>query len=52
MKRAYNSPTMAVVQLRHPCRLCSGSDWDVLEPGEPNLPAGAREYGEADLWEE
>ena len=51
-KRKYIEPLTDAVQLQHPCRLCSGSDWDVLEPDEPNLPAGTREYAEAGLWDQ
>ena len=51
-KRKYIEPLTDAVQLRHPCRLCSGSDWDVLEPDEPNLPAGTREYAEDGLWDQ
>ena len=40
---------MSVVLMRHRCRLCAASGWDVLEPGEPNVPAGTRELDEWDV---
>ncbi len=44
MRKEYDSPAMSVIHLRQTVRLCSGSDWDVIEPGEDNIKPGTREF--------
>ena len=40
MKRPYMKPIMHVVEILQLCIICA-SDWDVMNPGQPNQPAGA-----------
>ena len=52
MKKNYLKPTMSVVLLQHQTTLLAGS-YDVIGPGEPNTPAGARRFdGGWDDWDE
>ena len=41
MKRAYTNPAMQVVRIQ-PAHLICDSKVDVINPGQPNQPAGAR----------
>lgn len=47
MKRLYQIPQMKVLRLLPTAIICT-SDYDVIEPGEDNVPAGTREFE----WEE
>lgn len=51
MKRAYMKPTMRVVKIQQQRIICT-SDWDVIGSGQPNQPAGARQYNGFDDWDE
>jgi hypothetical protein len=44
MRKEYDSPAALVVHLLQTVRLCSGSDWDVIGPGEDNIQPGTREF--------
>ena len=48
MKKAYLKPCMEVMTEEPAQMLCSST---VINPGEPNKPAGARESG-WDLWDD
>lgn len=48
MKKIYRKPTLIVVVI-NPMQVLSGSD--VINPGNPNTPAGARCFSDTD-WEE
>ena len=51
-KKDYQKPSMNVVLLQHQYQLLAGS-YDVMGPGEPNSPAGARQNnGDWDDWDE
>ena len=50
MKKTYVKPTMFVAQLRQQHIICN-SEVDVIPPGQPNQPAGARRRGH-DVWDE
>jgi hypothetical protein len=51
MKRKYDKPSMHVVLLQYQHQLLAGSGkgYEVIGTGEPNLPAGARDF---DDWDE
>ena len=52
MKRKYDKPTMCVELLQHSTTLLAGSN-PVINPGEPNKPAGSRGFeGWGDNWDE
>lgn len=42
MKMKYVKPEMAELRIRPTGFICT-SGWEVMEPGEPNMPAGVRE---------
>lgn len=44
MKRVYMRPAMQVVEIQQMHIVCD-SKTDVINPGEDNLPAGARQRG-------
>ncbi len=44
------NPAMQVVEIRHSHIICT-SDWDVIGPGNPNKPAGAR-HRSFDVWDD
>ena len=49
MKKNYQKPTLQVVQLQQQTQLLEASPgssggYDVINPGQPNLPAGAPAY--------
>ena len=48
MKTPYITPDILEVSLQHHGIICT-SDWDVIGPGQPNQPAGSRDWDE---WEE
>lgn len=54
-KSAYEKPSISIVELTSCRGLCTISDtgegWDVIKPGEPNVPAGARNHN-GNLWDE
>jgi len=48
MKKIYLKPAMNVVKIRQTQMICSST---VINPGDPNKPAGARRRGRYD-WDE
>ena len=52
-KNDYQKPAMQVVKIQHSQHLLAGS-YDVMGPGVPNSPAGARQRGgfDWDDWDE
>lgn len=54
-KSIYEKPSMLIVKLTSCRGLCTISDkgdgWDVIEPGEPNAPAGVRTHN-GSLWDD
>ena len=56
MKRVYMKPAMRAVKIQQSSLICA-SDWDVINPDQPNLPAGAKDYNSSDddnhsIWDE
>ena len=51
MKRKYDKPTMTVVQLQHRTMILAGSN-PVINPGQPNSPAGTRQFDGFDDWDD
>lgn len=49
MKRTYIKPAMRVVKIQQHGIICT-SDWDVINPGKTNQPAGAPEQN--NIWGE
>jgi hypothetical protein len=49
MKKAYLQPTMEVMEGELAQMLCSST---VINPGEPNKPAGARDSGGWGFWDD
>ena len=56
MKRKYDKPTMCMVKIQHQQHLLQASNqgYEVIGTGEPNQPAGAREFNGIDWddWDE
>ena len=50
MKRAYMNPAMQVIRIQ-PAHLICDSKVDVIPPGQPNQPAGARSFDDDD-WDD
>lgn len=44
MKKKFTNPSVQVLQLQPEAMLLDSSNWGSIEPGQPNVPAGAREY--------
>ena len=52
MKRAYMKPAMQVVEVQQDGIICT-SGWDIIGPGTPNQPAGAKDYNNWDeIWDD
>ena len=53
-KQTYQKPAMQVVMLQHQQHLLSGSGkgYEVIGTGQPNLPAGARQYNGGIDWDD
>ena len=51
MKKEYIKPSVLVVLLQHRTTLLAGSN-PVINPDEPNKPAGARGFDGFDDWDE
>lgn len=49
MKRTYMKPAMRVVKIQQQRIICT-SDWDTINPGQKNQPAGTREQDA--FWDE
>ena len=45
MKKKFTKPSVQMLQLQPEAILLEGSNWSSIEPGQPNVPAGTREYG-------
>ena len=55
MKRAYMKPIMRVEAMEMSCIICGSKDWDVIGPGAPNTPPGARrrcEWNDGDCFDD
>ena len=50
MKKIYIQPTTIVAEIQQQHIICN-SEVDVIPPGQPNQPAGARRRGH-DVWDE
>ena len=48
MKKEYTKPTMSVVETRQHGILCNS---DVINPGDPNQPAGSPSLGDFEDWD-
>ena len=44
MKQVYHKPVLLAVKMQPSAIICA-SDWDTMNPGQPNQPAGSRRYG-------
>ena len=54
IKNIYQKPAMQVVMLQHQQHLLSGSGkgYEVIGTGQPNLPAGVRQYNGSIDWDD
>ena len=50
MNRAYTKPAMQVIRIQSTYLICN-SGGDVINPGQPNQPAGARSFDDDD-WDD
>ena len=50
MKKTYTKPRLEVIEIQTTHLIC-GSGVDVIPPGQPNQPAGARDFDLED-WDE
>ena len=53
MKQMYLQPALQAVEIQQSHIICT-SNWDTINPGQPNQPAGAKHYGsdDWDVWNE